>query len=398
MKKIKLGLSLYPEQESVEEIEEYLRKASNNGFEKIFTSLFSVDGTREEIVEYFRKLTKIAHEFGMEVDGDVNFAFLDQMGATPDDLSVFKQMGIDTLRLDMPYGDERDAQIVNNKEGIRIEFNTDMVDVIRKAIRNGANPKNISTCYNFYPQRYSAPSYKEVRITSEAMKDLPIAMFINSHAPNTHGPWPVWDGLCTLEEDRDLPVDTQLKHMAAIGDVDEVLIGNAFASDEELEQLARTRNDLYIQFDRPRKQKSKDAMQDAVMSWLPKGEIFRLPLKVELEKDLSDLERSMIFDFPAHQVSADSVNYLYRSRLPRFFAKGKTIEPRACPKDFFEKGDVVVVNDNCRHYAGEVQIVRRPFRNDGQRNLAGHIAEEEMLLLDFLKASDYFSFVEKEQN
>ncbi len=392
MEKIKLGLSLYPEQESVEEIEQYLKKASENGFEKIFTSLFSVDGTREEIIAYFQKLTKTAHEYGMEVDGDVNFAFLDKLKATPQDLSVFKEMGIDTLRLDMPYFDERDAQIVNNQEGIKIEFNTVMDQVILDALENGADPKNISTCYNFFPQRYTAPCYEEIKLFNKKLKQFPIALFINSHAPKTHGPWPVWDGLCTLEEDRDLPIDTQLKHLAIMEDVSEALIGNAFASDEELELLAKTKNEMYYQLPELNQSTSGDAMTDAVMKSLPKGEIFRLPLKVELEKDLSDLEQAMIFDFPAHQVSFDAVNYLYRSRFPRFLAKGKTIEPRTCSKEYFEKGDVVVVNDNCRHYAGEVQIVRRPMKNDGQRNLAGHIAPEEMLLLDFLKPGDYFSF------
>ena len=37
--KIRLGLSLYPEQESLEDIESYLKMASERGFTKAFTSL-----------------------------------------------------------------------------------------------------------------------------------------------------------------------------------------------------------------------------------------------------------------------------------------------------------------------------------------------------------------------
>ena len=47
---ITLGLSLYPEQENLEDIDRYLALASKYGFTKVFTSMFSVEGTREDIV------------------------------------------------------------------------------------------------------------------------------------------------------------------------------------------------------------------------------------------------------------------------------------------------------------------------------------------------------------
>ena len=50
VKKPILGVSLYPEQESMEEIENYLTMASRYGFTKIFTSMFSVPGTKEELL------------------------------------------------------------------------------------------------------------------------------------------------------------------------------------------------------------------------------------------------------------------------------------------------------------------------------------------------------------
>ncbi|WP_304418331.1 MupG family TIM beta-alpha barrel fold protein, partial [Faecalibaculum rodentium] len=72
MEKIRLGISLYPEQESREDIERYLKTASEHGFTKVFTSLFSVEGTKEELVHYFRELTDLAHKYGMVVSGDCN--------------------------------------------------------------------------------------------------------------------------------------------------------------------------------------------------------------------------------------------------------------------------------------------------------------------------------------
>lgn len=73
---MKLGLSVYPEQESPEQIETYLKTGAEYGFDHVFTSIFSVDGTKEEIVSYFRNLTDMAHRLGYVVDGDVNTWFL----------------------------------------------------------------------------------------------------------------------------------------------------------------------------------------------------------------------------------------------------------------------------------------------------------------------------------
>lgn len=98
---MKLGLSLYPEQESKEQIEAYLKMGAKYGFDYLFTSIFSVDGTKEEIIQYFQELTKIAQDLGYVVDGDVNTMFFEQNGANYDDLSVFKEMGIDILRMDV---------------------------------------------------------------------------------------------------------------------------------------------------------------------------------------------------------------------------------------------------------------------------------------------------------
>ena len=110
MEKIRLGISLYPEQESREDIEGYLKTASEHGFTKVFTSLFSVEGTKEELVHYFRELTDLAHKYGMVVSGDCNGELFRRLGAKADDLSVFQDMGLDILRMD----DEADLDAAQN--------------------------------------------------------------------------------------------------------------------------------------------------------------------------------------------------------------------------------------------------------------------------------------------
>ena len=62
---------------------------------------------------------------------------------------------------------------------------------------------------------------------------IPSAVFISSNEDNTHGPWPVHDGLPTVEDHRWIPAELQVRHWIAVGDVDEIIFGNAFASEEE---------------------------------------------------------------------------------------------------------------------------------------------------------------------
>lgn len=80
LKKPILGVSLYLEQEAMKEIEGYLTMASHYGFTKIFTSMFSVPGTKEEVFDYFKNFCDLAHKHGMKVSGDCNTAFFKKMG------------------------------------------------------------------------------------------------------------------------------------------------------------------------------------------------------------------------------------------------------------------------------------------------------------------------------
>lgn len=159
---IQIGVSVYPEQETLEAIEAYLSMVSRYGGSKVFTSMFSVDGTKEEVVRYFKDFTEIAHRHGMKVSGDCNGEFFHRMGAAPADLSVFQEMGIDIIRMDFSFRDERDAALINNQSGIRIEMSSGAIDVIEAAIANGARVENLSTCHNFYPERYTAPSMEAI--------------------------------------------------------------------------------------------------------------------------------------------------------------------------------------------------------------------------------------------
>ena len=384
---IQLGVSLYPEQETAQDIDSYLKLANSYGFTRVFTSLFSVEGSREEIISYFRSLSDVAHKYGMKVYGDCNARFFMQMGATPEDLSVFREIGLDVLRLDLMFNDERDVAIVNNDQGLGVQLNASLVDSVKRIIALGGEKDRIIGSYNFYPLRNTGAGSEDVYQANRYFKSegMKTQIFISSNVKGSHGPWPVSDGLPTIEEDRDLPVGLQLRHVLALG-CDEVIFGNAFASEEEFREIAETMKQIYVYGeDRP-------FYFPGIRDQIPIGNIERIPLTIELAEGVSDTEKEILFDFTKHN-SSEYTHIIIRSRWPRFDYRPIPIEVRKCDKEYFEEGDVVIINGNVPRYKGEVHIVRKPIRNDGNMNYVGRIREEEMFLLDYLKHMVNFGFI-----
>ena len=169
--------------------------------------MFSVPGTKEEVFDYFKNFCDLAHKHGMKVSGDCNTAFFKKMGASESDISIFKEMEIDIIRMDLPYFDQRDVTLINNPYNITIELSSCMIQAIRMALENGANPKNFSICHNFYPERYTVSDLESIRSINKELATLgiPSAVFISSNEDNTHGSWPVHDGLPTVEDHRWIP-------------------------------------------------------------------------------------------------------------------------------------------------------------------------------------------------
>lgn len=382
---ITLGVSVYPEQETIQQIDDYLKMASSYGFTKVFTSMFSVEGSKEEVAQYFKNFTGIAHKYGMTVSGDCNTQFFEKMGASESNLSIFKEMGIDSVRMDMCYNDERDVTLINNKDGIGVEMSAAFVPAIDKAINGGADTKNLVCCHNFYPERYTGADLASTMKVNDYWKEkgVKVAIFISSNVPGAHGPWPIQEGLPTLEDHRWISVDDQVRHCLAMDNVDEILFGNAFASEEEFKAIKNVMDEVYVTI--PLKKELGPFAE-----YIPHGDFKRIPFKIELADDVTDLEKKILY-YEAHSAS-EYLYYMVRSRWTRIFFKNEDIPYRPCKKDVFHRGDVVIVNDNCKHYHGELHIVLKDTKNDGEKNYIGRIPDDELVLLDHFKPGTTFCF------
>ena len=393
---ITLGVSVYPDIRPLDEIADYLRRAAGFGYKRIFTSMFSVEGTPEEVLAYFRDLDTVAHEVGMEVALDVNPECLARLGATPQDLSVFAEIGADILRMDGAYGEDDNYDMLCNPHGIKIEYNASALEpqTIASLVERGVDRARILACHNFYPQRYTGFRWDRFQEVNARLAPLGIRVgaFIASQAPDTHGVWDAVCGLPTVERLRFYPADLQARIMAATGNVTDILFGNAYASDEELAAVAEAVAEVNPE---PTREKARKVAADFIDSLkvAGKGDIVQKKVRIEPLFDISDVECEILFDFYPHIDFGDSSEWIWRTRIERIVFADETIAPRRHVGDTFERGDVVIVNDNYKHYAGEVQVVLEPIADDGTRNLVARIDAEEMEMFDLIGDGDAVIFL-----
>ena len=359
----KLGISIYPEHSTPEKDKQYISMASKYGFTRIFTCLLSVDNkSTDEIKSEFKDIIDHAHNCGMEVILDVAPFVFERLGISYSDLSFFSQVGADGIRLDEGFDGLKEAIMTYNPYNLKIEINSSfgnkyLENIISHHPRNGG----LVACFNFYPQKYTGISFEHFEKCAKDVKALNItnAVFISSNEPNTYGPWEVNEGLCTLEMHRELPIDVQARHIFATELVDDVIVANAYASEQELKQISTCKPGM-------------------------------LAFKIDFEYNILEVERKIIYDH-IHFVRGDVSEYMVRSTQPRITFKDESIKPQNT-RDL-KRGDVVVVNDLYKRYKGELHIVLKDMDNDGRKNVVGRVPENEMILLDYLKPWRTFSFI-----
>lgn len=359
----RLGISVYPEHSTAERDMAYIRKAGSLGYKRIFTCLLSVgDKSRDEVVAEFRQLADTAHECGMEIIPDVSPAVFSKMGISYEDLSVFQDMHVDGIRLDEGFDGMKESLMTYNPQGLKLELNASTQLVyVENIMDHHPDRSKLITCHNFYPQQYTGLSLEHFNKCNDKMKSmqLQVAAFVSSNNEGTYGPWPVNEGLCTLEMHRGLPVDFQVRHLFATGMVDDVLIANAYASDEELKACA--------------------AVNPSILTF-----------GLVLEKELTGTEQKILDYEPKHVVRGDMSEYMIRSTWPRVTFANESI-PAANTRDL-KRGDVVILNDGYPKYKGELHIVLKDMPNDGRKNVIGHLPEYEHVLLNYVEPWKVFAF------
>lgn len=356
----RLGISLYPRASSLEQDKKYIDLAARHGFKRLFSCLLSVGG--EEGLRNFQETSSYASSKGFEVVLDVAPSVFTQFGISPSDLEWFKSFQANGIRLDSGFEGMQAADLTFNKLGLSIELNMSNDSFyLENALSYGVNKNQIQGCHNFYPQKYTGLSHDHFIACSRRFKkeNLRTAAFVSSQTANL-GPWAVNDGLCTLEAHRTLPISAQAKELWATGLIDDVIIGNAYASESELAALSCL--DPYI-----------------------------LELDAAPQKGISLHEHSILFDI-LHFRRGDLNDYMVRSTEIRLRHTDSDIP--ALPAQPQNYGDIFIGNKGFGQYKGELQLIIKGMPADPRKNLAAKVCPHDQHLIPYIGAWQKFRLKE----
>ncbi len=343
-----LGISIYPEQMTVEDAKAYLQLAYHHGYRRVFTSLLQVDVEGTQLAD-FRTTMRYAKTLGMKVIVDINPTLFTALGIQYDDLSFFADIGAWGLRLDEGFTGYEEAKMTYNEFGLKIEINMSAgTNYVYSIMSYAPNRDNLIGCHNFYPQALTGLSDQYFCAYSQPYRDLNLhtAAFV-SVAGAPLGPWPVREGLPTRESDRHRALASQVQSLKLTGMVDDIIIGNAPANADALEEVAQ-----------------------AFFAPCPV-----LPMSVHAAA--SKIERTILFK-NKHLYRGDASAYLIRDTQPRLTYADAAIPPHDCTGEVLP-GDILVVNEAYGRYKGELQIAIKAFPNDGRRNVVGRVTDSGLL-------------------
>ena len=361
----KIGISIYPEKSSVKEVLQYLDVAHKNGFKRIFSCLLSINKPKEEIIKEFQEIGSYAKKLGFEVILDVSPRIFKELDISYQDLTFFHLLHADGIRLDLGYSGSEESLMTFNPYDLLIELNmSNNTHYLDTVMDYQPNKYKLVGCHNFYPHRYSGLTLEHFTECTKRFKkyNLQTSSFITSQNVDTFGPWPVTDGLPTLEMHRELPIDIQLKHYVVMDDIDNIIISNCYPSDDELEKLSKVRLDL-------------------------------LNLNITTVKGISEVEEKILFN-ELHFNRGDASENIIRSTQPRVKYRGTHFPVYNAP-EIIRRGDVVIESSEYGHYAGEVQIALNDMINSGKSNVVARVAEKEIFLLDYIKPWQKFVFTKE---
>lgn len=350
--KRRIGISLYPDHSIMAEDYAYIDKAAALGYSRVFMSMLEVTEGKAAVAKKFSEVIRYARIQGFEVILDIAPTIFEQLAISYDDLTFFAMLGADGIRLDMGFDGSKEALLSYNPEGLVIELNmSNDVAYVNNIMTYQPNKPFLYGCHNFYPQRGSALPFDFFMKCNQRFKKLGLrtAAFITSQTA-TIGPWDINDGLPTLEIHRDLPIEVQAKHLFATEMIDDVIIGNAYASNEELAAVAAVNR-------------------------------YQIELEVSFVDAINPVEENIITE-PQHYRRGDITARMVRSTNVRKIYSASD-NPAHDHNEMFERGDIVIGNNQFGKYKNELQIVLEAHVDD-RKNKVATVRAEEMLLLSFI--------------
>jgi uncharacterized protein len=347
-----LGMSIYLS-ESVEAKKTYIEKMKNAGFTSIFTSLHIPEDNPEVYKERLIKLGSYAKEYSLELMADISSKSLSYLGYQWEEASELLNWGLTGLRID--YGIENQA-IVDLSQKMKVALNASTLtqEILNELVESGLESSSVEAWHNFYPRPETGLDREEFTIKNKWLSENGILVMAFVPGDQTRGP--LYKGLPTLEDHRGASAFASFIDLSYKEGVGKILVGDPELSESSLRQFTALQNGYFLLRARP---------------LLDRPDILNLFTIVHTNRP--DAARDCIRSMESR------VNGL---------ADGLSLAPVSSVER--KKGSVTIDNQLYGRYQGEIQITKTDLCADEKVNVIGHIIEEDLPLLPFIKGGQAF--------
>ncbi|WP_161978897.1 DUF871 domain-containing protein [Streptococcus sp. S784/96/1] len=357
---MELGFSMYPEQYPLQTSFEYINMLADYGAKRLFLSLLQIDTDSSDCFQIYKDIVQYANSKGIRVVADISPRFIEAHRWRLNLMEMAHEFGLSGIRLDESLDISEITKLTHNKYGIKIELNASTEDkLLKELLSEGANKENLMGCHNFYPHRYTGLSREHFLKMSQIYHEHQIetSVFISSNTAS-EGPWPVSEGLPTLEELRDLPIELQVDILKCTGLFDNVIVSNQWIQETELKSLV-----------------DRLADENIIFKYHP--------------YEPSDIETAILES--QHRYRGDISDYVIRSTESRLAFVDADISPRnENAIEHTARGVLTIDNNHYLRYKGELQIVLKPYPKSPKVNIVGKIDDNYLILLDYIKPWQLF--------
>ncbi|MEN1967383.1 MupG family TIM beta-alpha barrel fold protein [Lentibacillus sp. N15] len=344
-----IGTSVYLSKENQAFHQKWIEKAAKNGFSSIFTSLHIPEDDTKTYKELLIHLGYEAKKHQMKLIADISeksFAYLNMDVNTIDQLL---EWGIMALRVDDGLSVE---EIVHLSKKIKISLNASTIteELLQELINKGLNTKNIEAMHNFYPRPETGLSRNAFIQKNKLLKrnQIGVSAFIPGDGIKRQ---PLYHGLPTLEEHRDIsPIHAYLD-LRKNGLVDTIYIGDPSLNDDTMEGFTYLADNII-----PIRYRGENRNEFVDFHTYLEG----------VQCNRPDAARDVI-RFVSSRIDLQGKGYIHPNH---------TVSRK--------KGSITIDNDHYGRYAGEIQIARIDLKQDDKVNVIGRIIEQDIPLLDFV--------------
>ncbi|MFL2096392.1 DUF871 domain-containing protein [Marinilactibacillus psychrotolerans] len=350
-----LGASLYLSQ-SEEMNMQNLKVLNEVGVKTIFTSLHIPEEDPEQTLSGLKRITGKIKNYGMNLMADVSSSTLEQYSITKEKaIDFFNEFGITSLRIDYGFS-YTEIKTFSKHFQIILNASTITEETCTSLMKAGMNLSEVTVCHNYYPRENTGLDRNFFLKRNKYLKDkgFKIQAFIPG---NLKKRGPIYAGLPTLEEHRNIDPLVAYMDLKETFLVDEVLIGDILM---------------------------KESTVTRIKKWIEE-EVIVLPI--------TNVHTNLPENFyEIHHNRQDVARDVLRSEDSRVALKGQSYEPIQAKQR--PTGSITLDNNLYGRYVGELQVTKRTLPADDRVNVLGQVKDASLGLLEHIAAGVKFQFME----